>query len=353
MPANLELQARGADHPDGGVSSPHVPDEIGPPMGDAPLGVLADPEHHDLAGDIHDDDGIYVSELIQQNATINETDTPPQNQASPDLSGAPPSPFLPRYSEIPPLAVAGTPVTRLIGRTVVLHPGDDPVLLLPKDARRRSLKIRAVGQSVQQQVQIVVPNPAAGNQWLWTVPNGIAYRLVSVKFDLITSAVVANRTASLAMTDFLTYYFAGDSTVQTASQTRTYEFAPNAPSNQGAFSFPPQVTATPGNAILMPGHTLGSLIQNLDAGDTFNFIILELQPINALGFVYNVGSDKSEVQAGYGACAQFVAGEMVDFATQDGAHTGAIWVNVPTTDAAGNSQGATSYMAITAEATTL
>jgi hypothetical protein len=66
--------------------------------------------------------------------------------------------------------------------------------------RARPLVVRDVVRA-KLVLPIVVPAPAAGNEWAYTVPADSTYELLSVFFTLTTSATVANRSPSLHVND--------------------------------------------------------------------------------------------------------------------------------------------------------
>lgn len=122
---------------------------------------------------------------------------------------------------------------------------------------------------------VVVANPAAGAEWLYTVPAGVPAILSSVHFIFTTSAAVADRVPHLVVDDGTntlvqkTHY-----TAQAASQAGEYNFAhfggdDAAPVGYVVFpSFPPTAVKA--------GYRIGTLTTAIDAADQYSAITLAL-----------------------------------------------------------------------------
>lgn len=119
-------------------------------------------------------------------------------------------------------------------------------------------------------------NPAAGAEFVVTVPAGARWEVLSINAQLVTSAAVANRQPVFQITDGATHVmhntqFSGN---QAASLTFQYSAAEgdsvavNAPFNQGAL---------PHNCFLLQGWTLQSLTTNIQAADQWSAIWLMVQ----------------------------------------------------------------------------
>lgn len=121
---------------------------------------------------------------------------------------------------------------------------------------------------------IIVTSPAAGADFTVPVPGGVTWLLLSLSATLVTSAVVANRTPVLTLTDGsttsvrvpLAAVVAASSTAK-ASWIRNYGdknvAAPSAAIVQGFPGFP-----------LASNYQLAMSTQNLDVGDQWSAIAL-------------------------------------------------------------------------------
>jgi hypothetical protein len=69
-------------------------------------------------------------------------------------------------------------------------------------------------------------NPGAGNEISETVPTGARWQVLSFRYQLVTSAVVANRQSAIAVDDGVnSLFYVGGTTVQPASGTFLYSYA--------------------------------------------------------------------------------------------------------------------------------
>lgn len=131
------------------------------------------------------------------------------------------------------------------------------------------------GEAPWRRSRIVSPvaSPAAGADWLATVPAGHLWRPFSVTALLTTSAVVANRQVSLVLTDgTLTYATLTAPAVQVASTAVRYTWA--AIDTFLALGLI-QNGALP-DVDIPPGWTLGVSTVALDVGDQWSAIRLGL-----------------------------------------------------------------------------
>jgi hypothetical protein len=111
-------------------------------------------------------------------------------------------------------------------------------------------------------------NPAAGAEFLETVPTNARWRLLGVKVDLVTDATAANRELVLTLDDganVLAEIPAGVN--HTASQNRTYSFFIGAQRGAGATAL--VVNNALPDAMLMGGYRIQSETRNLQAGDDY------------------------------------------------------------------------------------
>ena len=136
------------------------------------------------------------------------------------------------------------------------------------------LMIRAPGFAVGWQERIVLPAPAAGQQWSYKIDGRYTERLVAVTFGLTTSAVVANRSPVVLLRDntgtVITQVPAGNA-VAAASTLTAYLVNGSPNTAQGAagntYGFLPE--------ILVPGDwSWGSGVGGMDPGDQLSAVTL-------------------------------------------------------------------------------
>ena len=136
------------------------------------------------------------------------------------------------------------------------------------------LMIRAPGFAVGWQERIILPAPAAGQQWSYKVDGRYVERLVAVNFALTTSAVVANRFPVVLLRDnngvVIAEVPAGNA-VAAASTVAAYLVNGSPNTAQGAagntYGFLPE--------ILIPGDwTWGSGVGAMDPGDQLSAVTL-------------------------------------------------------------------------------
>lgn len=124
--------------------------------------------------------------------------------------------------------------------------------------------------------RIRVTPPAAGAEWTFTNADGGLILVRSVLYQLVTSAVVANRVTGLTVNiDGAPWLRTTANTAQVASLTRTYCAFGSA-----------SLTADNAIAVVMPwrdngvllrqGHSIGSVSLLLDAGDQYSGIVLDV-----------------------------------------------------------------------------
>jgi len=122
---------------------------------------------------------------------------------------------------------------------------------------------------------IVVPNPTVGHDWTYAFSGPSWYYFHFGMATLVTSAVVANRGVSLAVT-YTGIKVGGFNAVITepASQFFPYCFSPvaNVASNGGVVCVP-----TPDWFLLKDGMTVGTATVALDVGDQWSAIALYVE----------------------------------------------------------------------------
>ena len=122
---------------------------------------------------------------------------------------------------------------------------------------------------------ITVGNPAAGSQYAITVPAGVNWLVRALHFQLVTSAVVANRFVTLVLQDNLGNTFAQlPGFAATASLTSQITFGNalpfNAQNNVNESGLPTELR--------MPGGwQIKTATANMDAGDQFSGMAIELE----------------------------------------------------------------------------
>lgn len=137
-----------------------------------------------------------------------------------------------------------------------------------------SMMLNPPGWAHGWQDRLLIPQPAAGQVWSYQVDGRYSERLVSVRWTLTASAVVANRFPLLQLLDQNNVVVAerwGGGTI-TASQAISVNLAEDMTiqSNYGGNSVfgPLPALMTP------PGYTWKATCQNIDAGDQQSNIVL-------------------------------------------------------------------------------
>jgi len=117
-----------------------------------------------------------------------------------------------------------------------------------------------------------IPAPAAGADWSFSPPSGAFAVIHSLRMQLITSAVVANRGVRLIVSQDATEYFRTVARgTQAASLTQIYTgFKGFDGPNIVAITVP--ISLPPDGLWLPQGHVLSSSTSNIDVGDQFSAI---------------------------------------------------------------------------------
>ena len=112
-------------------------------------------------------------------------------------------------------------------------------------------------------------NPAAGAEITETVPTNAKWRLKSVSFSLVADATVVNRTIGLALDDgATTYMLITAGAVQTAGQTKFYNYISGYPERETAFDGQAYIrTPLPPNLDVFQGWRFRTATISLQAGD--------------------------------------------------------------------------------------
>lgn len=124
---------------------------------------------------------------------------------------------------------------------------------------------------------VPIANPAAGADWTQAVPAGVAWEVLSIEAQLLTSAVVANRNALLRVRDpdGREAVRIAPAVVQAASLPVVYTYLPGF----GAIaSEAGQQLPLPSPLLYLPsGWQVGSLTTLLDVGDQWSAIVLTVR----------------------------------------------------------------------------
>jgi hypothetical protein len=126
----------------------------------------------------------------------------------------------------------------------------------------------------------VISNPSAGTDWSITVPNFMRWRLMAARAQLVTSATAANRQVILRFGPSPNFVFqAMSQAVQAASLTWNYSWATGITSFTAATGAvtPNMNIATPGDLWLAAGQVIGSGTQNIQAGDQWSNIFIQVE----------------------------------------------------------------------------
>lgn len=119
---------------------------------------------------------------------------------------------------------------------------------------------------------VSVANPAAGAEFTITAPGDQFWRVVSMRFVLVTSAVVANRTPRLNVSDGTDIYASVRAdAVQAAGVTLTYSAIEGVIGRQNVGGVANINWPTRGQ-MLQPGHQIASSTDLIDVGDQYSAI---------------------------------------------------------------------------------
>lgn len=151
------------------------------------------------------------------------------------------------------------------------------------------LLLGAPSYAVGWQEPLYLSNPAAGSEWTYTVSGRFYERLLSVRYTLVTSAVVANRFPRLALADANGTHVLSVPVAGTVVAGTTLFI-------HGMLGAPAFGSGTTGNSqgfipdmLIPPGWTWHVNTSGLDAGDTETGIVLIVQ---------RFPSDTASIEAG-------------------------------------------------------
>lgn len=163
--------------------------------------------------------------------------------------------------------------------------------------------LKAVAQPTyyEKTAQIVkVANPAAGAQFVVTVPGDQAWKVHAVTAVLTASAAVATRDVALLADDqSTTFLAAGVGPTQTAGQVATYSWARSLSTSTGLITGGVISAGFP-DLVLPPGYRLRSTVVAMDVADQWSSIALYVEALDTLPF-----GKRQELEAA--ALAQYLA----------------------------------------------
>ena len=121
-------------------------------------------------------------------------------------------------------------------------------------------------------------NPAAGAEISVTVPAGKWWKLLSVRFTLVTSAAAANRRPALALDDGTTEFMRWRTGVdQAASITRLYQFLTSLTNEvDRSTTFQEMYEPLDTDILLPPGGAIKTVTQAKDAADDYGAPVLQI-----------------------------------------------------------------------------
>lgn len=143
-------------------------------------------------------------------------------------------------------------------------------------------------QALVLQGSAALPNPAAGADWIATVPAGHTWTLLSAQGTLTTSAAVATRLPGLDISDGAGHIIVTEAANVgvTASIVERVGFAVGDSANQdgvGAALGNRQTVALPSGIVLPAGYTIASRTVNIQAADQWSAVVLTVLDSSAGG----------------------------------------------------------------------
>lgn len=128
---------------------------------------------------------------------------------------------------------------------------------------------------------VPVAQPAVGTEFTLTAPGGEYWRVVSLRFTLVTSAAVANRTPRLRVSDGTDVYAShGPVAVQAAGVTLAYS-AHEGSAVRAAIGGEAGLSWPTRGHLLQPGHRIVSSTDLIDVGDQYSAIVALVQSFPA------------------------------------------------------------------------
>jgi hypothetical protein len=131
----------------------------------------------------------------------------------------------------------------------------------------------AVKTNTPYQKIVKVADPAAGAEFALTAPGNGLWRVLSVGFRLVTSAVVANRTAALVADDGTDIFFRTNASLQQAASL-TVDYGAFAGASSGGFAGVAGLSPLIQDGVwLQPGWRLRTVTGAIDATDQYSRIV--------------------------------------------------------------------------------
>ena len=122
-----------------------------------------------------------------------------------------------------------------------------------------------------------VANRGAGNEWTATVPNGEIWRVQSLRFNFLTSAVAANRLVMVVVTpvaaETIRIFPSGFQTANAEYDFTVAQFGYVPAESFDIFRNLPM----PKEVIIGPAGTIGSATDTIDAGDAYQSINITIE----------------------------------------------------------------------------
>lgn len=120
----------------------------------------------------------------------------------------------------------------------------------------------------------VIPDPVAGSEWTHTCPGQGIHRIVALRAIFTAAVAVANRSITLVLSDGASDIAqSGASTLVTATTVARVSTFPAAPSS-GLLSGVLTIAAPNDGWVLLPGWSLRSLVDSIQAADQWSTIRL-------------------------------------------------------------------------------
>ena len=168
------------------------------------------------------------------------------------------------------------PLAKAVFRRVPVMPGADPLVLVPRDLHRTSVRLLNEGSPGTERLVVAPANPAAGALYTYTMQS--AGRLKSIGWTFTADAVAATRYQDLVIStaagDILWQQSASGSIIAGQVSYVALGSGFGTLKQQGAGL---SETGLP-DLDLQPGDTITISIQNIDPGDQISAIVLSILP---------------------------------------------------------------------------
>lgn len=129
--------------------------------------------------------------------------------------------------------------------------------------------------------EVAIPAPGAGSEIVQVVPGGVMWEVLSLRYTLVTSAVVANRNSTLRLLDndnvqVVRLNPAGSAA---ASTNNTFCWAAGLGQNSTLSVIASGLPVPP--LVALPGWTISTLTANIDAADAYSAVVLMVREWSA------------------------------------------------------------------------